>query len=108
MSDGQMTLGDVLAQHGIDQAVNAASVDWLSAARTHLEALAYLGALFTSEDILDAVERQGLTTRDTRALGGVLRKAQRDGLIRPVGWETAQRPTRHSAPVRRWAGAGGV
>ena len=65
----------------IEAAHEAADPTWLKATEKALDAiLAKPGAEFTTGDIWDALTKQGVKMpREPRALGGVMRQAQRDG-----------------------------
>ena len=98
--------GDLLAQFAMDQATNAADLDWLGAAGRALDVLVVQRRPFVSEDILLYCESFGYSTGDNRALGGLIRSAAREGRIRATGeWRTSSRPQSHSRPMRVWKAA---
>ncbi len=102
-----MTTGEVLAQEGMDRAVNAADLRWVQLARWWVEQWSAQRRTFTSDDLLLALASLNLDTAERRALGGVVRTAHRDGLIKPTGgYVPASRAEAHCRPCREWVGTG--
>ncbi len=100
-----MTSGEVLALEGMSRAINAADPRWHGLARWTLEQFIAKGRPFTSEDILDLLDEMSVSTKDRRALGGIIRSARDNGEILMVGYVRSQRPSRHAAPVAQWVKA---
>lgn len=96
--------GDLLAQEAMDAAEAGADEGWLRAARLELAALAASGLPWTTDFIWFRLEALGVSTREPRALGSVIRKAQRDGLIRQVGYRPTTRPEAHARPIPVYVG----
>lgn len=95
------TTAEAARDSAIDRGSRHADPDWMRGARLLIEGYAP-GTSFTSEDVLIDLLVGHFSTHDKRALGGVLQKAQRDGLIEPGGFVPSRRPSRHCAPVREW------
>lgn len=97
-----MTFGDLLRDMGIEEGEANADEIWKAAARDAIHYVARRQYELTSEDVLDAIEID-ITTHDARALGGLMRTAQAQGLITPtMSFRKATRASRHSAPIRVW------
>lgn len=98
--------GQILADLGMDQAVNAADLDWLRCAKQAVWALCEAGVPFSSDRVWALLDERGVRTGEPRALGAVFRAAQRAGYLRPDGWEVTARPQAHGRGVRVWAPTG--
>jgi hypothetical protein len=79
----------------------AADPDWFDKALTALRQIAQTNPTLTSAEVLIAVGRTGAITRDNRALGPVMKRAQTIGLIEPTG-TFVPHPGRHQTPIRVW------
>lgn len=101
MNDAQ-----IAGQLSMDQAWNAADLDWLTAAREILRTLVEDGAPFTSEDVWALLELRGVSTPEPRALGALFKSAAQAGAIRRVGWVTGTRVVAHGRPVAQWVRCG--
>jgi hypothetical protein len=76
---------------------------WLDAAYEVVERLAKTRRYFTTDDVHELLDGQDVWTHEARAMGAVLRKAARNGLI--VGtneYALSQRAVAHSNPKRVW------
>lgn len=64
--------------------------------------LASTGKPFTPDDVWEmGLERP----REPRALGPVMMRAARAGLIYPTGrWVKSENPAQHATPIREWCG----
>ncbi len=103
----EMTEGEALAQLGMDQAVQAASVKFVKMARWWIKNWSVARRTFTADDLLLALESVNVHTPEHRALGGIIRTAHRDGLITPTGrYVPSSRPVSHARPCREWIGTG--
>jgi hypothetical protein len=72
---------------------------WAAAARSVIIDLSNRLPGFTSDDIWAT----GLPkTREPRALGPVLARLAREGVIVPVGYQQTRQASRNAAPVRVW------
>ena len=84
------------------QVEDNADARWkLEAERIVIE-LARTGRHFTSDDVMDALDRLEVTTRDTRALGPVMLKAIRREWIHKTGYTASRR--RHSTAIAEYVG----
>lgn len=100
-------------QEGIELVYRHADTEWKKAAAQRLFDIINNRKLFTSDDILSYLEREGVVTGDNRAIAALLQAAKRMNLIDhyyildkngdkwPI-FTTCKRPTRHKAPVRVW------
>ena len=62
---------------------------------------------FTSGDLRDLITTHypGVSTHDDRALGAVMRRLSRKGLIAPTGrYIKSERRRNHNRPMREWVG----
>lgn len=102
-----MTQGEVLAQLGMDTAANAANPKFVVMARWWIEQWSAQRRSFTADDLLVALDSLNVSTRENRALGGVVRRAVNDGLIVATGrYIPSTRPESHARPCREWKGTG--
>jgi hypothetical protein len=80
-----------------------AHADWLMAAEWAVTGLAFNYEEFTSDDIWKAVNEQGFSTHEPRAMGAVMVKAARAGMIAPTDrWVQSKRTACHGRPIRVW------
>jgi len=89
----------------IDRADRNAHQWWRGDAERAARSLASSRPFFTSEDVLARLDSDADAprTHDTRALGAIMRKLHRDGVIEPTArFVPSERPSRHRAPVRVW------
>lgn len=85
---------------------DAVDTQWTEVAFMHLKAfvlpLAY-GAKLTCEQVRERAEKQGFRAPPTkRAWGNVMLAGARAGLIRKVGFTTAEDPKVHCNPISQW------
>jgi hypothetical protein len=98
--------GPVAAVAGSTAAHDAADPDFLAAFQDLLERFRRSGRPFTSAHVLLAARRRGFDTSEARAVGTVMRRAYRKGLIRPTGrFVTSPDKAHHSGVTREWVGA---
>lgn len=94
--------GEMRAQEGIERAYAHAQEEWLAWAQAAVLACADTLAYFTSDDVQRLIP-EGVTTREPRALGGVMRRAKARGLIYPTAdFALSDRPVCHRNPKRVW------
>jgi len=102
-----MTQGDLFAavearDEALQRAERNAAVDFNAAARIAVSTLRALDT-FTTDDVWDLLDRNGITTHDRRALGSVMKRLEREGRIAPTGnWQQSRRVECHARPVRVW------
>lgn len=92
--------GDDLRDEGVEAVLTSTDLEWRIAAERRIAALASSGEGFTSEDVTRVVG----VPPSPNAVGAVIRAAAVRGVIRPVGFTTATRPSQHSATLRVWEG----
>lgn len=98
--------GDLLADEGMRAAEAGADEGWLRAAKHVVWQLIREGQPWTTDLIWYRLEDLGVTTSEPRALGAVIRSAQRNGFIRQVGYRPTTRPEAHARPIPVWVGTG--
>jgi hypothetical protein len=98
-----------LRDRGIETAIDHADrvvAGWSDAAFEELCAFTHLIGLtarFTSEDVRLFADARGFAKPpDNRAWGSVMLRASKRGLIKKVGWTTANDPKVHCNPVSLW------
>ena len=65
--------------------------------------LVLLAEAFTTDDVWDQLDSQGVTTHDNRALGAVMKAMQQCGLIEATTtFLPSSRTVNHHRPVRVW------
>lgn len=77
--------------------------EWMEMAVQCMYGLAASGAEFTSDTVRDAVPEE-FATHEPRALGPVMMRGIRDGVITAVGWTTEGRAAAHARPRRLYIG----
>lgn len=93
------------AMAGADASYGAANGRFLSVFTRELVMMAAAGLPFTSVDVLLRVRAMGYETREARAIGSIMRRAQGNGMIRPTGAYVASADkAHHNAPKREWIG----
>jgi len=88
----------------ITQVTVHADGTWMAAAIRAIKYLASNNDTFTADDALEIVTRDGYTTKDNRAMGGVMRYCENKGYCTPT--EQFVRSTnkkKHASPTRVWA-----
>ena len=101
---------DLLAEHTRDIAIarvdGAADPMWRAAAERVIRDLARSGSDFTTDDVWARLDLTGITTREPRALGAVLKDAGKRGYVRATDrFRNSTRVECHARPVRVWVGA---
>jgi hypothetical protein len=104
--DDQPTLFDDQAaarDNAIDRAEEHADVAWRQAAYDSGRRLAAIRATLISEDIFASMAGTGLATHEPRAMGAIMRRLHKDGLIEPTDrFVTSPSPVGHKRPSRVW------
>ena len=103
----QLAEGERLKAEGIAQADLHAAERWRQAAFEAVVLVSGLLPEFTTEDVWAALEQAGRdpleTERNPSAMGAVMLRAARAGLITKTGtYATSTRPSRHVAEMRVW------
>lgn len=86
----------------LEQVDDNADNRWKLEAERIVINLARTGRHFTSDDVMDALDRLDVTTHDTRALGPVMLKAIRREWIHKTGYTASRR--RHSTAIAEYVG----
>ena len=89
------------AGEAIGQVEAAANQYWMATVFKIILHLARTNEEFTSDDVMFAIEGLPVQTRDPRALGPLMARAKREGVI---VWSERWAPSkrRHVAPIRIW------
>jgi hypothetical protein len=94
-----VSTGIELKDAGIRTAIdNPRTPPWKAVARQVIIDLALEGLVFTSED----VRRRAGDPPTNNVMGAMLNVAARHGVIRRVGYRTADRPTAHARVITEW------
>lgn len=91
------------ASRKIAQAVQHADSSWLDHAEAVIRHNARLGIDFTTDEVMEEMQRSPFITHEPRALGGVVRRLIREGVMVQVGFTKSRR--RHSTPIPVYCGA---
>lgn len=82
----------------------AASPEWVARAESAVVVLSGIRRPFSTDDVWDQLAAwQVESPREPRALGPVVKRALRDGVIEPDGFTQSRR--RHAALIRTYTGA---
>lgn len=89
------------------QAASVQSTPWEGRASAIVSRLARAGRVFSSDDVWVRLARAGVSVpvAERRALGGVMRAAQRHRVIRSAGIRKSARATRQGGYVTMWVAA---
>ena len=105
MTQGEM-FGEYLKAKGIADAEQGAGSDWMNAAMKALYVVANMeGVTFTTDQIWEALEAHfpDAVVTEPRAMGAVMTKARKQGLITATGiYIKSTRPKCHARPVMVW------
>lgn len=100
---GVPSTGEQLAAEGADRAEANADKAWLAAAGRAVQIVAATHVTFTTDQVHEQLQSMGVTTRDTRALGNVVRAAVRAGWCTQTDtYRASTRPESHARPIRVW------
>jgi hypothetical protein len=94
-----------LRDHGMTVAENAQErrhAGWQDSAYAWLVNYTHEHHEFTTELVRAYAEGNGLPPSTGFAWGAVIKRAVRDGLIEPAGFEASSNPSRHLGTVRIW------
>ncbi|MCU0913003.1 MAG: hypothetical protein MUC88_00395 [Planctomycetes bacterium] len=95
--------GKNLRDRAIEQVGEHAPDDWMTEARSVVEFLARKHLAFTTDDVW--AQLTAIAPREPRAMGAVMKEAERDQIIEPTGnWVMSQRLLCHRRPLRQWIG----
>ena len=96
--------GEALAAEGMQRAADHADSAWLQAANRIVQQLARSQEPFTTDQVWYRLEQAGVATHEPRALGAVMRRAAKAGLVEQVGYRPTSRPEAHARPIPIWRG----
>ena len=100
MNDGAEARDDAL-----ERVESNAHKEWLSCANAAVRHLAGYSVSFTADDVRHQMEVHypNVTTHEPRAMGAVMNRAKRAGIIVPTDvFIASDRPERHRGPIRVW------
>ena len=89
-------------QMSIDLSYENANEVWKREAKAAVHILIRRGEDFSVDQVVELLDRLGVTTRNMSALGAIMQKFSRDGYIRFIRYTPSQRASRHSSVVRVW------
>lgn len=97
------------ADEAITRVDDHADPEWKDVAAQVVEAVARANPSgFTTDDVWARLDGRDVATHEPRALGAVMRRLQRERVIRPTPhYRTSVRPQCHGRPVRVWMRAAG-
>ena len=96
--------GLVLQAAALDKVAANADPSWLGEAVKAVRIVAERQTVFTTDDVWAAMETSQSKTHERRAMGAVMKAAQRAGIARGTGtWIASTRPVNHARPVHVWA-----
>jgi len=92
------------AKHdGQELVYRRASTTWKRKAAAKLHEVIQTKHHFTSEDVIIPLEREGIVTKDNRAIAAILVAFARTGLIKSTdNFIRSRRRSRHGAPIMVW------
>jgi hypothetical protein len=98
MDTGQLALDDAL-----DRVERNADEQWLVAADYAVAKVALRKAQLTADDVWEVLDGMDVATHEKRALGPVMDRAAKDGIIANTGtYIKSRRASRHKGPVAVW------
>ena len=105
MNARQLSIHDI-TQAAIDRAEAAANPEWICMAKAILVILAKQRREFTTDEIWRSLQDANVGTKEPRALGALMRKAEKARLIEkiPGKWIKSTRPECHHRPLQVWRG----
>lgn len=88
---------------GMERSYVHSNTIWRQAVNERLNDIRQYKETFTSDDIINHLDDQGIVTSDNRALGAILVAHARAGLIESTGTQVkCKRKKRHSGYVTLW------
>lgn len=98
MDGAQLALDDALGR--VEQ---SADEKWIKAADYAVSKLALRKPDLTTDDVWDVLDGLGVETPEHRAMGAVMRRAAKDGIIQRTDRTIkTRRPSRNKGDVRVW------
>lgn len=95
-----MTTSKTLRDQSIRQVEENADQQWLDDAYRVVKRLAKKGSPFTTDEVWKSLKA---AAREPRAMGAVMTRAYRDGVIQPTdSWKQSVRASSHARPLRVW------
>lgn len=98
-----LELGRRLRDEAMDAVEAGANPDWLLAAHQCVRNAAMQHPRITTDHVFALLDPMPVTTRDTRAIGPVMKRAGKDGvLLSTEEFWPCRRGKRHASPLRVW------
>lgn len=95
--------GAVARDEAIERVEEHAKSSWIAEATRSVMDLARKGREFTTDDVWKALRSTGVTTPEPRAMGAVMRRLAKSGVIRNTRRTVeSDRPECHRRPVTVW------
>ena len=103
--ESDMTYEQDSLEDALEAVEAAADPRWIDTCEKFVRHLASLGGRFTTDDVWNLLDETGLTTKEPRAMGAVIRKMAAARVIIGAGeYWVSQRPECHQRPVKVWRG----
>lgn len=88
---------------GMEASYRSSDSIWREAVNERMHELIDRGGTFTSDDILEHLDKLGIFTKENRALGAIMTAFARTGLIESTGTQVkCRRKSRHHGYVTLW------
>lgn len=103
----QTSLDEALAarDEAVDRVEENAHAEWLAFALLTVRHLGLLGGEFSTDQVWERLDMFDVHTHEPRAMGAVMKRAVRDGLIEPTGrYVRSSRRECHARPVQTYRG----
>jgi len=98
-------IGEALRDDALDKIESKVSEEWKEKVGKIIRGLALTRQPFTSDEVWAGIHSEGLTVHDNRALGPMMMKASRSGIVVKTGrTRTSKRPETHASPKAEWVG----
>lgn len=98
-------MGLAAKEIGQCQAASVVDAAWWDRARARVQYLAHLGDPFTVEDVIAEVGLpNNVTSNANNAVGALISRMAKKGLIKRIGYTQAARPESHARAIAVWQG----
>lgn len=94
--------GSTGKKDGMDRVDANADLDWKTEAYNAVLRIAAAQEFFTPDDVRAEIALTGATTHDDRALGPIMLRCAREGLIEKMEIGLSVNPSRHRGHAQRW------
>lgn len=91
-----------VTERSINYAGNFADPDWRREAEAAVQILIRKGEPFSTDEVWRLLEGSSAKTHEPRAMGAVMRKFVKEGLIDSIGYQKTTRRESHRRPIAVW------